>query len=133
MRFDDNKLTGSGNSALDIWVFEVGPLVEATFVDISKDGVTWSSVGKVAGSTAGIDIDAFGFGPADQFAFIRLTDDPNAESIPGPSEGSDIDAVGAISTVLTPVPEPGTFLLVGIGLAVLAVWGRRKTNNREED
>jgi len=75
LRFDDNKLTGSGNNALDIWIFEVGPNVEDTFVAISKDGVDWSPVGKVFGSTAGIDIDAFGFTTTDLFGFIRLTDD----------------------------------------------------------
>ena len=77
LRFDDNKLTGSGDNALDLWVFEVGPDIEDTFVEISKNGLNWSPVGKVFGSTAGIDIDAFGFGPADLFGFIRLTDDTN--------------------------------------------------------
>ena len=41
LRFADNSLTGSGSSALDLWIFEVGPDVEDTFVDISKDGSTW--------------------------------------------------------------------------------------------
>ena len=46
LKFTDNSLTGSGTSAFDLWVFEVGPDVEDTFVDISKDGNTWFSVGK---------------------------------------------------------------------------------------
>ena len=73
LRVVDNVLTGSDSSALDLWVFEVGPDVEDTLVDISTDGTTWISVGAVGGSTAGIDIDAFGFGSSSAFAYIRLT------------------------------------------------------------
>jgi len=105
LEFIDNRLTGSGNNAFDIWIFEVGPDVEDTFIDISKDGVNWTSVGKVFGSTAGIDIDKFGFGTADLFRYIRLTDDTNEGDQVGPSAGADIDAVGAIST-RTPPPPP---------------------------
>src|SRR5687768_15513189 len=32
VRFLDNVLTGSGTTAKDLWVFEVGPDVEATYV-----------------------------------------------------------------------------------------------------
>lgn len=129
LRFDDNKLTGSGltgsaDGVLDLWIFEVGPNVEDTFVEISKDGVNWSSVGKVFGSTAGIDIDSFGFTTADLFGYIRLTDDINEGGTgSGGTVGADIDAVGAISTVRTVnVPEPGTLALAGIGF--IALWMR---------
>ncbi|MCL5270970.1 MAG: PEP-CTERM sorting domain-containing protein, partial [bacterium] len=60
LRFTDNSLTGSNNSDNDLWIFEIGPDVEDTFVWVSKDGATWDSVGKVTGSTRGIDIGAFG-------------------------------------------------------------------------
>jgi PEP-CTERM motif-containing protein len=130
LRFDDNKLTGSGGNSLDLWVFEVGPQIEDTFVEVSVDGLTWSPVGKVLGSTAGIDIDAFGFGPSNLFSFVRLTDDPNEGGQSGITVGADIDAVGAISTVSTPVPEPGSFGLLAAGLLVLflrirqhGIWG----------
>jgi len=126
LQFVDNRLTGSGNSALDLWIFEVGPDVEDTFVEISKDGITYTSVGKVFGSTAGIDIDAFGFGIADEFAFIRLTDDTNEGGQTGETAGADIDSVGAISTVQrTTVPEPGILALLGLGVVGLTFSRRR--------
>ena len=52
VEFVDNRLTGSGNSAFDLWIFEVGPDIEDTFVAISKDGSPLYDVGKVFGSTA---------------------------------------------------------------------------------
>ncbi|MBK9572428.1 MAG: PEP-CTERM sorting domain-containing protein, partial [Rhodoferax sp.] len=100
--------------------------VEDTFVDISKDGSTWFSVGKVFGATAGINIDAFGYGPTDFFSFIRLTDDPTEGSTSGATVGADIDAVGAITTAPpVGVPEPSTLALLAIGAAA-AAYRRRK-------
>lgn len=141
LQFVDNSLTGSGDSAPDLHIFEIGPDIEDTFVDISKDGVDWVSIGKILGSTAGIDIDRFGFGTSDFFYFVRLTDDPNEGAVSGIQVGSDIDAVGAISsgpppapstttTTTTPqgVPEPVTLLLLGVGLAAWALArSRRRT------
>lgn len=128
LEFIDNRLTGSGDDKKDLWIFEVGPDVEDTFVEISKNGTDWTPVGKVFGSTAGIDIDFYGFGPADQFRFLRLTDDPNEGDQSGASVGADIDAVGAIFSVSAPIPEPQTYLLMlsGLGL-VCAIARRRKT------
>src|SRR5215211_7268093 len=74
LRFVDNALTGSGTTAKDLWIFEIGPAVEDTDVAISQDGATWVAVGRVAGSTSGIDVDSFGFGPSARFSFVRLTD-----------------------------------------------------------
>jgi len=119
LRFDDNKLTGSGDDSLDLWIFEVGPDIENTFVDISADGLSWVSVGTVFGDTAGIDIDAFGFTTTDQFSFVRLSDDPDEGGQSGITVGADIDAVGAISTVATddPTAVPEPFTLLGMAVA----------------
>ena len=127
LAFTNNRLTGSGDSALDLWVFEVGADVEDTFVAISEDGITYFEVGKVFGATSGIDIDAFGFGPSSQFRFVRLTDDPlEGGNIGGDKSGADIDAVGAISSVqVGTVPVPQTAWLVALGLAG-ALRGRRR-------
>ena len=103
LQFTDNALTGSGSTNLDIWVFEIGVDIEDTFIEISEDGIAWSTVGNVTGATSGIDIDAYGFGPSDRFAYVRLTDDP-LEGGTGCcfTIGADIDAVGAISSVSVP-------------------------------
>lgn len=128
LRFVDNRLTGSGTNAKDLWVFEVGPDVEDTFVEISKDGTTWHAVGKVFGSTAGVDIDAFGWGIVDEFAYVRLTDDTLEGAQTGASVGADIDALGAISSVAAPpaIPEPSTYALLLAGLAGVALAARRR-------
>src|SRR5262249_41071807 len=108
LEFVDNRLTGSGDGTPDLWVFEVGS-IEDMFVAISKDGVDFFDPGKVSGSTQGIDIDAFGFGPTDRFRFVRVTDDPSQGPPPDGTAGADIDAVGAISSV--PPPALDHFLL----------------------
>ncbi|AFY75796.1 hypothetical protein Ple7327_0331 [Pleurocapsa sp. PCC 7327] len=107
LRFTNNALTGSGNSDLDLWIFEAGERTESVFVEISKDGKTWHAVGRTDKKRSGIDIDAFGWGPEDYFAYVRLTDDPEEgehDGIWNNGEwvgwgGADIDAVGAISSV----------------------------------
>ncbi len=125
LQFTDNLLTGSDDSDLDLWIFEVGPDVEDTFVEISADGAIWFAVGSVFGTTSGIDIDAFGFDSTDTFGFVRLRDDPDEGSQGGASVGADIDAVGAISTIQT-APEPGAFALVALGLAAVGYRRTRK-------
>jgi hypothetical protein len=117
LRFLDNLLTGSDTVAADLWIFEVGPDVEKTFVDVSTDGIVWVSVGFVGGATAGVDLDAFGFGLGSSFAYVRLTDDASVGGGGGATPGADIDAVGAISTRRIDAPEPGTLALLGIALA----------------
>jgi len=113
LQFTDNYLTGSGDGIDDLWIFEVGSAVEDTYVEISNDDVTWYSVGKVGGSTSGIDIDTFGFGINDLFSYVRLTDDTNEGNQTGNNVGADIDAIGAISTTVVPEPISSTLFIVG--------------------
>lgn len=126
VRFVDNVLTGSGSDAFDLWVFEIGPDVEDTFVAVSTDGADWNEVGKVTGGTRGIDLDAFGFGTGSEFAYVRLIDDPAEGSASGGTAGADIDAVGAISTRVISVDAPSTAALVPLALLGLALRARRK-------
>lgn len=131
LRFDDNVLTGSNSNAFDLYVFEVGPNVEDTTVDLSIDGVNWLSVGLVTGSTRGIDIDAFGYDASSSFRYVRLIDVVNEGGTgSGGSVGADIDALGAISTrPFTPptggVPEPSTWAMMLLGFAGLGAALRR--------
>lgn len=139
MRFIDNRLTNSGNAQKDLYVFEIGPDVEDTFVairpsadtlallnpalDLNGDG--FFEVGKVFGSTSSIDIDAYFAGFAKgvlAFDAVQLIDDPAEGEQGGTNVGADIDAVGAISSVrANAVPEPSTVLLLVIGAACARV------------
>jgi len=131
LRFDNNVLTGSDSNAFDLWIFEVGPNVEDTTVDVSTDGLTWLSVGFVTGSTRGIDIDAFGYNSTSAFRYVRLIDVLAEGGVGnGGSVGADIDAVGAISTrAFTPpdggVPEPSTWAMMLLGFGGLGAALRR--------
>ena len=132
LRFVDNLLTGSNSDSDDLWIFEVGPDVEDTAVDISQDGSTWFSIGSVTGSTRGIDIDPYlltnGFSWDAAFSYVRLTDDTNEGDQGGASVGADIDAVGAISTVFVPpgVPEPATWATMIAGFGLIGTVMRRR-------
>lgn len=131
LQFTDNLLTGSGNSAPDLWVFEIGPDVEDTFVWISVNGADWLAVGSVGGATSGVDIDAYGYGIDSMFGWVKLQDDGAKDDQSGITVGADIDAVGAISTVRVSdpppsngVPLPGTLGLLGLGM-LAGAWRRR--------
>lgn len=127
LQFVDNLLTGSGDSKDDLWIFEIGSAVEATFVYISKNGSDWLSVGKVAGAKSGIDIDAFGYGLASSFSYVRLVDDKDFGPHTQRFAGADIDAVGAISTIRNPDAVPdSTSTALALGAAFLAIGVLRK-------
>lgn len=132
LRFTDNSLTGSGDSAADLHIFEIGPDVEDTFVAISRNGLDFIDVGKVSGSTSSIDIDPFlaslGLDAFMQFSFVRLIDDPNEGASSGITVGADIDAVGAISSSapVSQVPLPASGLLLLSAAAFGALRFRRK-------
>ncbi len=112
LQFVDNLLTGSGDSRADLIVFETGD-VESVRVEVSRDGTSFIDVGIVGGQTNTVDLDAFGFGVQDRFAFVRLTD-LRQGSTGVASRGADIDAVGALSTVPVERFRPG-----GVGINVL--------------
>jgi hypothetical protein len=128
--FTDNELTNSGDSNMDLHIFEVGPDVEDTYVAVrptletalllppgsDADGDGFYEVGTVAGATSAIDIDATftGFAAGQlRFNAVQLIDDPNEGNPTGAAVGADIDAVGALSSIRVPsVPGLGSSALV---------------------
>jgi K319L-like, PKD domain len=107
LKFTDNALTTSGDSNDDLWIFEVG-IVEPANIDISKDGSTWVNVGSIAGSTSGVDIDAYlGSGVVlwEKYSYVRVTDGGAGMTTGELFPGVDIDALAAITSV-----EPHEYL-----------------------
>ncbi|KLU02986.1 hypothetical protein RISK_004956 [Rhodopirellula islandica] len=105
--FQDNLLVGDGTSAADLVIFESGT-PERVAVEISRDGVTFFSVGQIFGTDNTIDLDSFGFGPNDQFGFVRLTDLSTSGTFDFGAAGADIDGIGAISTIAREIYTPGS-------------------------
>ncbi|APR86632.1 Flagellar motor rotation protein MotB [Minicystis rosea] len=80
----------------DIFIFEIGPSVEAVNVDISADGEHWIAVGTAPGGSCAIDIGPY-VQTGDVFHYVRLRDIPwkGTESDAWP--GADIDAVAVVA------------------------------------
>ncbi|MCE2810711.1 MAG: dockerin type I domain-containing protein, partial [Planctomycetaceae bacterium] len=97
VQFADNFLTGSDDVRPDLAVYEVG-LPELVRVEVSADGVNYTSVGSASFNNRYIDLDQFGFNSLSQLQFVRLTDEPGDGPTSGDSVGADIDAVGALSS-----------------------------------
>lgn len=96
LRFVDNALVDVNGP--DLWVFEIGPQVEATLLAISTNGTEWIDVGQIAGGTAMVDISTVGK-PGETYPYVRLTD-PKKRGCGGAYPGADLDAVAAIGAGL---------------------------------
>ena len=82
----------------DIYIFEVGPSKEAAKVEISQNNIDWVYAGKIAGGKSSIDLTKEGIDGETVFYFLRITDLHDlCRSI---SAGADIDAIGAINSVI---------------------------------
>jgi len=99
--------SGGGTTSGDILVYEIGPSVEHTYVQVSVDGISWHSVGTAtADSYSSINIDDNGFGPDARLYFVRLIDIADQGQQTGTNLGADIDAVGVVNThAPTPVEQ----------------------------
>ncbi|MGM0631625.1 MAG: OmpA family protein, partial [Pseudomonadota bacterium] len=93
VHFTDNRLIDVAGS--DLYVFEVGPDVEATGMAISEDGEEWVRVGSISGGKAEVDIAPY-VSPDDAFRFVKLVDLRDACGTRTP--GADIDAIGAMGS-----------------------------------
>ena len=126
LSFINNLLVNSGDDKADLWIFEIGPAVEATFIeiqpannftltalmdsgvpDVDSDG--YYEVGQVAGSTSALDIDVAipGYASGElKFHAVKLLDDGDSGCGSG-APGADIDAVCALSSIPAEVCDNG--------------------------
>ena len=95
LHFSDNALVDVRGP--DLYVFEVGPDVEAMNLAISTDGEQWTTVGDITGGTAAVDISKVAR-RGDTYRYVRLTD--LKSGCGGGWPGADVDAVGAIGSTL---------------------------------
>lgn len=82
----------------DLYLFEVGPSKEPAKVEISQNGTDWVYAGKIAGGKSSIDLTAAGIDDETVFYFLRITD--LKDLCKSKSAGADIDAIGAINSVI---------------------------------
>lgn len=125
IEFTDNVLVDQDDveGGMDLYVFEIGGVVESFQVEISKDGSSWIDLGIVTGQPTGIDIKPH-VNAGDIFRFVRVTDSGN-NSTGSPYAGADIDAIGAIGSIAAPVPTP-TAAGAGLGLFAMVAGRRRR-------
>lgn len=91
LKFVDNVLVDVEGP--DLFIFEVGPLVEKTQLAISNDGSRWIDIGAIEGARADVDIRGL-VEPGERFSFVKLTN--AGKTCGGKHSGADIDAVAAV-------------------------------------
>lgn len=82
----------------DLYIFEVGPSKEAAQVEISSNGTEWVYAGSIAGGKASIELSKAKIDTETVFYFLRITD--LKDVCHSKSAGADIDAIGAINSVI---------------------------------
>ena len=82
----------------DLYLFEVGPSKEPAKVEISQNGSDWIYAGKIAGGKSSIDLSKADVDGETVFYFLRITD--LKDLCKSKSAGADIDAIGAINSVI---------------------------------
>lgn len=95
------KFNGNGFMNLkgdDLYIYEVGPSRESALVEISVDGEKWIEAGVIDGGKAALDLSDRGIDNETVFYYVRVTD--LKDLCRGPSAGADIDAIGAINSVV---------------------------------
>jgi OOP family OmpA-OmpF porin len=95
LAFGDGALIDGDGPDLFLW--EIGPSVEAVSVEISTDGATWIPAGTARGGLCAVDIGPY-VSRDDVFHFVRLRDVPfqGRESDAWP--GADIDAIAVLGS-----------------------------------
>ena len=95
LQFTDNALVD--RLGPDLYVFEVGPKVEGTKLEISTDGKNWINVVNIDGGRTEVDI-AHAVPSGTSYRFVKLTDD--GKGCGTRFAGADIDSVAAIGSAL---------------------------------
>ena len=127
VKFTNNSLIASGDSSLDLWIFEIGGVTEYFDVFISTNGTDWLGLGSVRGQPTGIDIDAIsGIQIGVPYSFVKLIDDESFNQTGSPYGEADIDAIGAISSAppVSEVPIPAAAFM--FAPALLGFMGLRR-------
>ncbi len=91
LQFVDNVLVDV--EGVDLYVFEIGPIVERTSLAISVDGRDWIDVGVIEGARSDVDIRPFAK-KGERYGFVRLRN--AGKACGGNHSGADIDAVAAV-------------------------------------
>lgn len=90
------------NEGMDIYVFETGPQVEPTKVEVSVDGKEWIYVGDADGSLSGVDLN--GKVPeGGRYHYVRVTDLGKYGNSDYP--GADIKAVAGLNVKAKPFDD----------------------------
>jgi len=114
---------GAISFADEVVSFDIGTNVSGVWAD-PEDSL---GVPDYNGATGAVNIDGVaGVVAGTQYSFVRLMDvAPNQSG--SPFGEADIDAIGAISSAppVTPVPEPVTLSLLGVGLVGSSLARRR--------
>ena len=82
----------------DLYIFEVGPSKEAAKVEVSANGTDWIFAGNISGGKSAIDLINENISTEIVFYYVRITD--LKEVCNSKTAGADIDAIGAINSVI---------------------------------
>ncbi len=82
----------------DLYIFEVGPSQEPAKVEISENGIDWIYAGKIAGGKSSLDLSDVKIDRETVYYFLKITD--LKDLCRSKSAGADIDAIGAINSVI---------------------------------
>ncbi len=91
VQFTDNVLVDV--EGVDLYIFEIGPIVERTELAISVDGREWVEVGVIEGARSDVDIRPFAK-KGERYGFVRLRN--AGKACGGNHAGADIDAIAAV-------------------------------------